>query len=526
MKSYYQHLSSRQEFGEEVDITKKPVFRSSAIFPVRRDSSYTTRILFLGYWLLKRKIHEVNVLLTLRNKEGKILRRSSIVVNSPRSYSIELDSLLENIPPKSEFVGSLEVEIFSTQDMVFPYPALVLNYHNYNFDTYVHTIGRIYNDFEDIDENEKFRVPETGFDIYANADIDSFLAFVNGPIANTNGFIRYTITNNNSQKFNGTFDLGQIKPYQTTFLKFKDYIPELDRILDNKPGTISVEHNFEGFYPRLLVGNIQHSFPCVSFTHSYYDCSSCSTSSDYWDRTNEMYYDGSVYVPLFVEENFYTELVIYPNFSPSTFDLHINFHDVNGNLIHHISSLLKISSNDGKLIKIDFKKLIQKYELDITKIKTAHVISDFKDKIPARLKFGLNVGTYNTKSSLPCNICFNAKLANPLIESKPGSFHWCPIFDNGDAVISIGNFSPKRDYQRVAKVKLRFYGIQESTPTEKEIILPPNGEFRLETMKEPDIRSLVREGPAWLTIEADNPNIQGFYFTFNDSGAVAGDHVF
>jgi len=416
VKSFYQHLKSRQEFGESTDATRKPIFRSSAIFPVIRNNTYSTSILFLGYWLIKRKIHEINVLVTLRNKEGEILKRNSLIVDSPKSYSIELDSLLENIQyNKSEFVGSIELEIFSTRDMVFPYPALVLNYYNNNFNTCVHTVGRIYNDFEDLAENEKFRVPETGFDIHMTEDVEPFIAFVNGPLLNSQSMIRYTVTNKNSQKFSGSFQLGEIKPYETVFLKLNEHIQKLDKMLDGRSGTITLEHNFEGFYPRFLAGNIQHSLPSVSFTHTYYDCSSCTTEADYWDRVSNRYYDCSVYVPLFVQDNLYTELVIYPNFSPSSFDLHIDLHDKSGKIIHKFESFLKIDSNDAKLIKIDFKELIKKHNIDSAKVKTAHIISDFKDKIPARLKFGLNVGTYNSKSSLPCNICFNAKLANPLI---------------------------------------------------------------------------------------------------------------
>ena len=70
--------------------------------------------------------------------------------------------------------------------MVFPYPALVLEYYNEKFNTCVHTLGRIYNDFEDLNENETFRVPETGFDIHETDDLYSFLSFVNGPKKNEN----------------------------------------------------------------------------------------------------------------------------------------------------------------------------------------------------------------------------------------------------------------------------------------------------------------------------------------------------
>ena len=151
MKSFYKFLSSRLEFGETLDINRKPVFRSSAIFPVIQNNFYTTNIMFLGYWLIKRKIREINILITLRSKEGKIISRNTLLVDSPKSYSIELNSLLQNTTNKnSEFFGSIELEIFSTQDMVFPYPALVLQYYGENFNTCVHTLGRIYNDFEDL----------------------------------------------------------------------------------------------------------------------------------------------------------------------------------------------------------------------------------------------------------------------------------------------------------------------------------------------------------------------------------------
>jgi hypothetical protein len=128
MKSFHNHLSSRLEFGEILDVNRKPVFRSSAIFPVIQTNFYTTNIMFLGYWLIKRKIREITILITLRNKEGTIIERNTLLVDSPKSYSIELNSLLQNIPNKdSEFFGSIELEIFSTQDI--EYQNLDLIFH-------------------------------------------------------------------------------------------------------------------------------------------------------------------------------------------------------------------------------------------------------------------------------------------------------------------------------------------------------------------------------------------------------------
>ena len=152
MKSYYQHLSTTKEFGESPDLVKKPILRSSAIFPVIKNNHFSTSIHFLGYWLLKRNIPEVSLLISLRDSNGKILLRKTEILSTAKAFSIVLNELLNeiNYDTNNDFLGSIETEFNSTRDMVYPYPALVLEYHNEDFNTCVHTIGRIYNDFEEI----------------------------------------------------------------------------------------------------------------------------------------------------------------------------------------------------------------------------------------------------------------------------------------------------------------------------------------------------------------------------------------
>jgi hypothetical protein len=65
-----------------------------------------------------------------------------------------------------------------------------------------------------------------------------------------------------------------------------------------------------------------------------------------------------------------------------------------------------------------------------------------------------------------------------------------------------------------------------SVPLERKIMLPANSEFRLDASNDDELKSFIQDGPAWITIEADNPNMQGYYFNFNKSGSVAGDHFF
>jgi hypothetical protein len=526
MKSYHKHLKSIQEFGEKQNIIKKPILRSSAIFPVVKNEYYTSSIHFLGYWLLKRNIAEVALVVTLRNSDGNILFRKIEVINTAKAFAVTLNNLLSeiNFDMNENFVGSIEMEFNTTQDMVFPYPALVLEYHNEKFNTCVHTLGRIYNDFEDLKENNESQVPETGFDIHETDDLRSFLSFVNGPLENPDGYIEYIITSSKSKKFSGNFHLGKINPFETKLIYFNDFIPDLAKTLENESGSISVKHNFEGFYPRFLVGNIQKSFPSINFTHSYYDCTSRTSDSDYWNRTNDRHLDSSAYVPIFHKDNQFTNLIIYPNLSPSDLTLQIDIHDENGSKIFSNENFLEIKNNENKLLKINFNEIISNLNISNSNL-AAHVITNSKDnKIPARIKFGLDVGISGQSSKLPCNICFNTRMGNPILETKPGSFHWAPIFNGRNTVLTLGNFSSLKNYQKEANLELNFYRIEDSKTFTEKYSLKPNSEKRL-SINDLKLNDFLKtEG--WVTIKADTSYIQGYYFNLNSSGLVSGDHFF
>ena len=71
MKTYSQHLSGTGQTSR-IDIIRKPVLRSSAIFPYLINNKIDNKFLLLGYWLLKRNIKEILLLITIRSKDGKM----------------------------------------------------------------------------------------------------------------------------------------------------------------------------------------------------------------------------------------------------------------------------------------------------------------------------------------------------------------------------------------------------------------------------------------------------------------------
>ena len=227
MKSYKSHLLSVKSFGE-TPLPRKPVYRGSAIFPVFHSKNNRTRILFMGYWLVKNGIKNLALLISVRDEYGKLLIRENQKINDTSPREIHISDLLKD--QYQSFTGSIELEIFSTVDLVFPFPAFVVNYFNDESSTSVHTTGRIYNDYEDMTSNNVSKVKECGFDILASRDIETFFLFVNGHIKNDNCEFDFEIINSNNESIKKSISIGPVVPLQTVIVKINDFV-ELEHFL-------------------------------------------------------------------------------------------------------------------------------------------------------------------------------------------------------------------------------------------------------------------------------------------------------
>jgi len=525
MRSFYSHLQAVKSVGEEIPITQKPIFRSSAIFPILHNEHCSTKIIFMGYWLLKRHIKEIGLLYTLRSAEGSILSRKYILIDSAKAFSIQLSEFHELIG--KEFTGSLELEIFSTQDLVFPYPAFVLVYFGDHFSTAVHSIGRIYNDIEDLTKNEEYKVRESGFDIYGSANLSPFVAFTNGAIGNKNPEISYEINTFYHQTVKGKFNIEALQPFETVFLKLKEYIP-LQEILGNEVGSIKFGHNFEGFFPRFAVGNFEEKAKSISITHSYYDCSELDDAKSFWNRKDELFNDSSVSIPLYITNDFYTNLAVYPIFSPSEFTISYAFYDGDGNLLKFLKEHDTIKSSNNRYEQIEFKKIVASEGIDSAKVKSVNLICNWNDKtrIPTRVKFGLNVGQENQLIELPCNICFSPMLGNPGVLKKQGTFRWAPFINIGTSEIVLTNSAPLKEYDRIANVKIQFHREEDASIIERTISLQPNAIKNINLVLDQELNSFYNGKSGWLSAQSNNPFLNGYYFDFFENGSVGADHIF
>ena len=93
MKTYSHHLSGTGQ-TTNIDVIRKPILRSSAIFPFMMNKKVDNKFLILGYWLLKRNIKEVLLLITIRSKTGKIVFRNKIIIDQIKAYNFSLKTYL------------------------------------------------------------------------------------------------------------------------------------------------------------------------------------------------------------------------------------------------------------------------------------------------------------------------------------------------------------------------------------------------------------------------------------------------
>jgi hypothetical protein len=525
MVSYYNHLKSTKSIGEQIINSLKPTFRSSAIFPVLHNKDFSSKVLFMGYWLLKRHIKEIGLLYTLRDESGAILDRKYILVESAKAFSIELNEFSAVIAT-DDFIGSLEMEVFSTQDLVFPYPAFVLVYYNDNFSTAVHTTGRIYNDIEDLSRHAEYVVAESGFDIHSSDNLSPFIALSNGSIANEHPMIRYEVITSDHRSHKGGFSIAPLAPYATTFVKLKEHI-NLTELLHGEPGTIKISHNMQGIFPRFVAGNFEEKAKAISITHTYYDSSQMTDANAYWNRKEDIFIDSSSAVPLYVDGDFYTRLAVYPVISPSEFKISLAFYDEGGNLLSYVKDyFLKV--DHGQYDQIDFKKIVREQNIDPAAAKSVKLICnwDDKDKIPTRVKFGLNVDMENRLSELPSNICFAMSPGNPLDLKKKTSFHWAPFINIGKSDLVLINTSTLKEYNMPAHCNVSFHREQDAESIKRTITIPANGTATISIDKDPELKAFFDGRSGWMASLADNTFIKGYYFDFFENGNVAADHVF
>jgi hypothetical protein len=527
MRSYQNHLQQLSSHTGEV-ILRKPTFRSSAIFPVFHLPGISTRICYLGYWMIKRSIQQIHTVVTLRSSEGETLYRSSGLIDEPKAYRIEIEDILKQIGQDEwiEFLGSIEVEFFSAFDLVFPYPAVVVNYYGPSFSSVVHTSQRIFNDGEDRSSNLEVMVPESGFTIYADDDREPFFAFINGFEQVNGGKVQMLFYNHKNEIITHEITIHELLPYQISLIHPSNSV-DLVTFLDGQAGTAKISFDVKWIFPRIIAGNYQHSLNALSVTHTYYDCSQAELASDYWLEAEPGYHAASLMVPVSIQRDTFTNINLYPIYSPSDFELDVEVYSSDGVLLGKAYKVERILSPGSEIHSIKLKDVCSSLSIDLDQNLGAKLIAIpiNGSKLPTRIKIGLDYGL--NSSGLPCNICKNMDVFNPGLEHKSRSFHWAPVLaDQEESLVWLVNGNTQQDYTRTADITLTFYREQDTHTLKRNLALAPNGVTCIRLSEDLELLAFFGGQVGWYTAISPNPYVTSYYLNENSSGVVGGDHDF
>lgn len=509
MRSYYSHLEKLDGIAPKTD----PILRSSAIFPVFQDSTTSTRLLFLGYWLLKRNIVEVTASVTLRNEQGKVINQICFPIVDPKAYCIEVKELHPEL-----MQGSIEIEFFSNRDLVFPYPAVTVNYYGKTFSTVVHTAERTYNSKEDAKKNGETLVPESGFNIYADDLKEPMITLINGSEEKPAQTMQIEFYNASENKLSCELELQKFAPYETRILyPARDF--DLNDFFKQKAGTCKMHFNLKGVFPRLLVGNLLKDPFAQVITHTYYDCSDAASPSDFWEPSDPNWHSASLMLP-FMSSPHTTTLSFYPIFAPSPFTLDLEFYNQEGSLVGSFKDALTFALNSDRFLQVCLNDLYPANQM-LSVRAIARPLSD--TPIPARIKIAIDIGI--PKKGLPCNICTNLQPYVPAFSTKKSSFKWGPILaDQPNSYVFLMNSSPEKQMKTAAETMLTFYREKDTHTLQREITLLPQSFYVIDPEKDSELNTFLEGAIGWFTAVTTNPYMTTYYFAENPSGVIGGDH--
>ena len=526
MKSYSEHLKSVNYSGQIKDKVSKAIYKSSCIFPIFESKSIQTKLFFLNYWLIKRNIKQIKRRLTIRYADGNTAFTENITITKSTAFEIRLTDLLSKFNHFGEdFLGSVELEFFSETNLYYPFPAVVVAYFSDNGNSFVHTASRIYNDVHDENENSIIKVKESGFDIYSEDGYSPFFSIINSSTENSNFKLSVEIIDENGRSIEKKINKDTLRPYEIFNVFLKDHF-NLKQFLKGKVGTAKISHNLSGVYPRLLCGNFSEDQKYISVTHSYYDNSESTSKGHYLkNEIPSINRDYSIFVPLFLDDNFYTDFKIYPINSPTSYRINLHFYDQYGNLIQTFKNVLNLSENNKEYRSIEFKKIINNHATSTKKYKGVLIENEFIDNsnMPSRIKYGLNVGVKSSRN-YPSNICFNSEPSNTFESKKNGTFRWFPVTNPSEHISVITNSSFIKKYSTSATVNLTFHKQNSEDKLSRKITLGPHEQYRL--FCDESIINFFENQSGWVTLKSSNPFVRAWYFNINDSGMVGGDHSF
>ena len=246
--------------------------RASAVYPLRVRDHSDLRIVFLNYWLLKNDIPHVSVNFRVYDSAGVLKARESLEKVENHNHVSVRDAVLRPAGVTLPFEGMLEVEVVSSANLAFPFPAILGVYESNGYFSSVHAAGRIKNP----DELKKpQRSQETNWSCSFERRADGgyavapfFHYFVGAtPLPADESLVVCLREPSGCILDMRSIPVGSMAPFASRLF----HVDEIFGLPVSPPvgSFVSVSLTAYDIFPRLVVGNFHREIDFLEVTHSF-----------------------------------------------------------------------------------------------------------------------------------------------------------------------------------------------------------------------------------------------------------------
>ena len=510
-------LSKRGDFD---NLKYQPTFKSSAIFYFIFNNSINTKISFLNYWKLKNLNNDVSCLYTVRDINGKKIYRDFFKLKN-NTYTFSLKKILKEKLDINELTGSINIELFSSDDLKFAYPAIDAIYETEHGVSLVHSNQRVLDEIKDNLENQSLNQTQTGFDIYCDNEKNSFFVAINGSLEIKNKQLKINFINSKGKQLQKNFKFKLIKAYSVIQINLNE-IKGLKYFFNKEKGFCKINLPTENIFNRVLIGTLSKDKKKITTTHSYYDCSKIN---DYVNITKLNPNEYSCYIPFNLIENIDLEIVIYPIFSKCNLIFDLEMYNKLGFKKVIKENLLELRKNFKQSVSIKINKYLKNIK-NVTDNVYCLKVNSQDGKIPTRMTYGFNYKQVSFGSNIS-----DAMVVNHGIKSRSNTskgFYWGPVFNSKNISTTIAlSFINNTSKDEKQSVNLKIYD-------QKNIIYQKKFRIKSPEAINLDIKKLInkknkitKDNILWFSLESSGPkNFVCKHVHKSIYGHISADHSF
>ena len=464
--------------------------RASAVFPIHFMFKENDLLLsWLNYWSIKNKLDSDLIVVNLRlyNNDGELVK----LAQTSLQKSNNLVSIREYIKDDI-FKGMVEIEIISSSNLKFSFPAITGFYKSGSLYSCVHSAGRIRGSDE---VQTAVKTEETNWSCKFAEGITPFFHYVNGT-SSEDVCLLVTLYRSNGE----SVDTREVRELFNPFGSKIYYVDELfNNVSFEEDMFVGVKCNNDKVFRRMVVGNYHKKNYHLEVAHSF----PWQTNEDHCPINK----DGpESFLAMYSDKHLKMKVRVFPTNCAGEYKVTSSEQKYNSDRLG-VSSNVELLTDGHGTINLS----------DDTRFK----LLGFKGAVPSRLNSNFIYTVNGAQSDFSTDIATGAKSS----VYPPKVSHWgSGVFGNGyDFVLMIRNCNHICN-ALTAKGKLEIYGLGENI--ELDILI--NGQSSHSILLSDIVtKKFTSEAVFTWFLKLDQPDSETFWTSFRDTdGCIVGEHGF